>query len=64
MSSAVKHGLLAVTDIDAAMDRGGDPVEIADAQQFLADGDALRDAGLFKDAVAKYKDANAKAESA
>ena len=54
--------LLAVTAIDAAI--GGDPVKIVDAQQSVADGDALRAAGAFKDAVAKYKDAVAKAESA
>ena len=57
-------GLVAVTAIDVAFDRDGDLVEIAIAQQFLADGDMLRDMGLFKDAVAKYKDATAKAESA
>lgn len=56
---------LAVDAIDTAIATpGSDPVEIADAQQFLADGDALRAADQFKDAVAKYKDALAKAESA
>ncbi len=35
---------------------------IADAQQSLADGDALRAPGAFKDAVNNYKDALAKAE--
>ena len=39
-------------------------IEIAHAQQFLADGDALRAAGQFTDAVNKYKDAVATAESA
>jgi len=56
---------LAVDAIDAAIATpGSDPVEVADAQQFLADGDALRTDGKFKDAVNKYKDALAKAESA
>jgi len=43
---------------------GSDPVEIVDAQQFLADGDSLRTGSLFKDAVTKYKVALTKAESA
>ena len=52
--------LVAVTAIGAAVD----PVAIADATQLLADGDDLRDVPLFKDAVAKYKDATATAEGA
>jgi len=56
---------IAVDAIDTAIATpGSDPVAIVDAQQFLADGDALRAASQFKDAVAKYKDALAKAESA
>ena len=43
---------------------GSDSGEIADAQQFLADGDTLRADEQFKDAVSKYKDALSKAESA
>ncbi len=43
---------------------GGDTDSISDAQESLADGDALRAAGAYKDAVNKYKDALSKAESA
>ncbi len=49
---------------DEALVQDGDPIIIDDAEQALADGDALRDLGAFKDAVNKYKDALAKAESA
>ena len=56
---------IAVTAIDNAINTpGSDPVKIADAQQFLADGDVLRADSLFKSAVNKYKDALTKAESA
>ena len=55
--------LLAVDAIDQAIARGGNPLVITQAQQALADGDALRASGAFKDAVNKYKDALAKAES-
>ena len=55
---------LAVLAIEEAIAAGGDPGEISDAQDALAEGDTLRDAGQFKDAVKKYKDAFAKAESA
>ena len=51
---------LAVTAIDDAVDRGGN---VGDAQDALAAGDDLRASGAFKDAVNKYKDALAKAES-
>jgi hypothetical protein len=37
---------------------------IAEANRALADGDAQRDAGHFKNTVNKYKDALAKAEGA
>ena len=50
--------------IDAAIARSGDATKILDAQLSLADGDPLRASGDFKDAVNKYKDALAKAESA
>ena len=53
--------LLAVTAIN---DSGGDPDKIADAKKALDEGDTLLEAGAFKDAVAKYKDAVAKGESA
>jgi len=56
---------LAVDAIDEAIaDPGSDPGEISDAQQSLADGDALRASGDYKDAANKYKDALSKAESA
>ncbi len=55
---------LAVSAVDEAIVRGGDPGSIADAQESLADGDAHRASGEFKDAIGKYKDALAKAESA
>jgi len=55
---------IAVNAIDEAVAAGGNPGEISDAQQSLADGDPLRTSGDFKDAVNKYKDALSKAESA
>jgi len=39
-------------------------VRISEAQQALAEGDALRSSGAFKDVINKYKDALIKAESA
>ena len=54
---------LAAGALDAAIAQGADPGVISDAQQALADGDALRALGAFKDAVNKFKDALAKAES-
>ena len=61
---------LAVDAIDAAIEQGGDPDEIDEAEMFLAEGDAHRALGVagdceaFKDAVSAYKDALAKAEGA
>ncbi len=55
---------MAVNARNEAMARAGDPSAIADAQQYLDDGDALRASDAFKDAIAKYKDALAKAEGA
>ena len=55
---------LAADALDFAIDQGGDPSEINDAQEALDEGDALRASASFKDAVSKYKDALAKAESA
>jgi len=55
---------LAAEAIDQAIAAPGDPFVIAEAQQKLAEGDALRTAGAFKDSVNKYKDALAKAEDA
>ena len=47
-----------------AITQGGHPDKISDAQQALAEGDTLRAAQAFKDAVAKHKDALAIAEGA
>ena len=57
---------LATDAIQAAIDGGGDPDKIEEAQDKLADGDTLRGMGLgnFKDASAAYKDAISKAEGA
>ena len=55
---------LAVVAIDEAIAQGGDPDKIEEAQLYLTEGDALTEASAFKDAVSKYKDALAKAESA
>ena len=56
---------LAENAIDTANDTpGSDSGEISDAEQSLADGDALRTSGDYKDAANKYKDALSKAESA
>lgn len=55
---------LAQDAVDAAIDHGGDSGDIADAVQYLAEGDDLRAEGKFKDAVAKYKDALSKVEGA
>jgi serine protease AprX len=55
---------LAVDAIKEATARGGNAGKIAEANRALAEGDAQRDAGNFKNAVAKYKDALAKAEGA
>ena len=52
---------LAASAIEDATARGGDPVKTVEAAGALADGDALRASGAFKDAVNKYKDALAKA---
>jgi hypothetical protein len=49
--------------IQEAIDQGQDPQIIAEAQKYLEEGDALRGEEKFKDAVNKYKDALAKAES-
>jgi len=54
---------LAVEAIDEAIDQGGDSRIVAEAQYYIEEGDALRAAEYFKDAVNKYKDALAKAES-
>jgi serine protease AprX len=53
---------LASDAIEEATARGGNQAKIAEANQALAAGDALRGAGSFKAAVNKYKDALGKAE--
>ena len=61
---------IAVNAVNEAILRAGDPSAIADAQHYLADGDALRASAAkdavykYKDALSRYKDALAKAESA
>ena len=55
---------LAQSAVELAIEEFGDPVVIAEAQQFLDQGDILRDSGAAKDAAAEYKNALAKAESA
>ena len=54
---------VAANAVDQAVAAGGDPIVIAEAQQYLTEGDALRSSGAYKDAVSKYKDGLAKAES-
>lgn len=54
--------LVAVQAIDGA--GGGEPDKLAEAGHALAEGDALRGHDRFKEAIGKYKDALAKAESA
>jgi PKD repeat protein len=61
---------LAVNAIEDAIDRGGDPEKIEEAQDYLEEGDDLRASGLsgnledFAKAVDKYKDALSKTDSA
>jgi hypothetical protein len=55
---------IAMDAIQNAIGSGGDPDLINEAQQALTEGDDMRFEELFKDAVNKYKDALAKAESA
>ena len=55
--------ILAILAINQGIGESCDAVVINDAQQALAEGDALASSANLKDAVAKYKDALAKAES-
>ena len=55
---------LAADALAEAIAQGGDAGKIADAQDSLAQGDTLREAQAFKDAVNKYKDALVLAEGA
>lgn len=61
--AAVAH-LLASTEIEEAVARGGRAAEIEKAQQALAAGEARESAGAYKDAINRYKDALAIAEDA
>jgi len=54
---------LAADALDQAIAQKGNTDIIADAQEALDEADSLRASGAFKDAVNKYKDAMAKAES-
>lgn len=56
--------LVAEQAIEEARTRGGDAGKITKAEQSLTDGDAARAAGQFKDAVAEYTQAVARAEGA
>ena len=62
LTGVARH--LATHAIDEAIVGGGLVDKIAEAEQSLADGDALRASGDFKDAVNKYKDAVSQAEGA
>ncbi|MCK5644914.1 MAG: PKD domain-containing protein, partial [Gammaproteobacteria bacterium] len=53
---------MAADAIEDAIDQGGDPDKIAEAEECLEEADSLRDEGKHKDAVAAYKDALSKAE--
>jgi parallel beta-helix repeat protein len=55
---------LAVVAINDAIARGGNQDTIDEAQTYLGEGITLREEEAFKDAINKYKDAVAKAESA
>ena len=55
---------LAEDAIAQAVDNSGDPDKIEEAEASLAEGDALRVPGTYKDAANKYKDALAQAEGA
>lgn len=54
---------LAENALGQAIAQGGDPDDIADAELSLVAGDEFWAVGAYKDAVNKYKDALAKAES-
>jgi serine protease AprX len=55
---------VAVDSIKEATNRGGNASKVSEANSYLNEGDALRAATSFKQAVAKYKDAVSKAEGA
>ena len=56
--------MLAWEAIDEAVSLGGDPSQIAKAEERFAEAEASRAAGLYKDAVDDYSAAIAKADSA
>ena len=51
---------VAFQSIEDAIAQGRDPAEVSEAGDSLAEGDALRTAGQYKDAINKYKDTLAK----
>ena len=55
---------LAQNAIEDAIARDGDSERIGEAQLSLEDGNTLRAAGAFHEAVDKYKDATNEAETA
>ena len=55
---------IATNAINEAIANTGDQDEILDALSYLDEANSLREQGKFKDALNKYKDALAKAESA
>ena len=55
---------LAVNTINKAIELNGNQDTIDEALGYLSEGDDLREQEKFKDAINKYKDALAKAESA
>jgi prepilin-type N-terminal cleavage/methylation domain-containing protein len=61
LSAAARQ--MADTAVNQATAQGGDPDSINEAQQYMLQGDQFRQNQAFKDAVNKYKDALAKAES-
>jgi len=56
---------MAVSAINLALNEpNADSVMLSDAQNYLAEGDMLRDSGAFKDAVNEYKEALSEANGA
>jgi hypothetical protein len=54
---------MAVHALIQAIVADGDQDQVDEALQYLYEGDALRSAGYYKDAVDKYKDSLCKSES-
>lgn len=62
LADAGRH--LVQMTLDAAIAGDGYTAETAEAEYLLAQGDAFRDAGAYKDAVSRYRDALARSASA